>query len=72
MRAGLAFCEMLSLYQQSVFRGSLGGRRGGQQQFATQTIRVHLLGLEKVTLVNSVQARCIAKTSGFARGVCKK
>ena len=47
--AGLAFCETLSQYPQSVFRGSAGDVREGQQQFATQTLRVHLLGLEKVT-----------------------
>ena len=28
------------------FSGFSEGRRGGQQQFATQTLRVHLLGLE--------------------------
>ena len=49
MLAGLVFCEMLSQYPQSAFQGSLrvAGGGGGQQQFATQTIRVHLLGLEK-------------------------
>ena len=29
-----------------LFRGSVGITRGGQQQFATQTLRVHLLGIE--------------------------
>ena len=28
--------------------GFSGGRQMGQQQFATQTLRVHLLGLEKI------------------------
>ena len=37
--AGLAFCE----YPRP---GSAGVTRGGQQQFATQILRVHLLGLE--------------------------
>ena len=32
-----------------LFRGSLGvARGGGQQQFVTQTLRVHLLGIEKI------------------------
>ena len=34
MLAGLVFCS-----------GFSEGRRGGQQQFATQTLRIHLLGL---------------------------
>ena len=29
-----------------LFRGSAGVTRGGQQQFATQTLRVHLLGID--------------------------
>ena len=45
MLAGLAFCEMLSQYPQSAFQGS-GSPGGVQQQFATQNLRVHLLGLE--------------------------
>ena len=44
MLAGLVFCEMLSQYPQSAFKGP--PRVGGQQQFATQTLRVHLLGLD--------------------------
>ena len=44
--AGLPFCEMLSHYPQSTFQGVLWGLPGGQQQSATQTLRVHLLGLE--------------------------
>ena len=43
--AGLAFCEMLSQYPWSAFRGFAGVQRG-QQQFATQTLRVHLLGID--------------------------
>ena len=46
MLAGLAFCEMLSQYPRSAFPGLARVTRGGQQQFATQTLRVHLLGLE--------------------------
>ena len=46
MLAWLAFCEMLSQYPQSAFRRFRGVTRGGQQQFATQTLRVHLLGIE--------------------------
>ena len=42
--AGLAFCEMLSQYAQSAFQGLSGV--GGQQQFATQTLRVHLVGID--------------------------
>ena len=45
--AGLAFCEMLSQYPQSAFQRLSGVAGGGQQQFATQTFRVHLLGIEK-------------------------
>ena len=33
-----------------LFRGSAGVSRGGQQQFATQTLRVHLLGLDSMAL----------------------
>ena len=43
--AGLAFCELPSQYR-LLFRGSAGVTRVGQQQFATQTLRVHLLGLD--------------------------
>ena len=43
---GLAFFEMLSLYPRSAFQGFCGVTRGGQQQLATQTLRVHLLGIE--------------------------
>ena len=46
MLAGLAFCEMLSQYPQLAFHGVLRGSLGGQQQFVTQTLRVHLLGLD--------------------------
>ena len=46
MLAGLAFCEMLSQYTQSAFQGSPGVARGCQQQFATQTLCVRLLGLD--------------------------
>ena len=39
---------MLSQYPLSAFhRGSPGSPGGVQQQFATQTLRVHVLGLEK-------------------------
>ena len=44
--AGWAFCEMLSQCPQSAFQGFSGVARGGQQQFATQTLRVHLLGVD--------------------------
>ena len=44
--AGLVFCEMLSQCPQSAFQGSPRVAGGGQQQFATQTLRVHLLGIE--------------------------
>ena len=48
--AGLAFCEMLSQSPRSAFQGHCCGvTRGGQQQFATQAFRVHLLGLEMRT-----------------------
>ena len=45
--ARISFCEMLSQYPRAAFRGFCGGHRQGQQQFATQTLRVHLLGIEK-------------------------
>ena len=46
--AGLAFCEMLSQYPRSDFQCvSAGVTREGQRQFATQILRVHLLGIEK-------------------------
>ena len=48
MLAGLVFCEMLSQYPQTAFQGSPRVAGGGQQQFATQTLRVHLLGLDKI------------------------
>ena len=44
-------CETLPHYPQSAFQGSPRVAGGGQQQFATQTLRVHLLGLE-ITLHN--------------------
>ena len=37
---------MLSQYPRSAFQGFCGGHREGQQQFATQTLRVHLLGID--------------------------
>ena len=47
MLAGLAFCEMRA------FQGFSGGSPGGQQQFATQTLRVHLLGLDSRLLLTN-------------------
>ena len=47
MLAGLAFCEMPSQYLEPAFQGRSGGPQRGQQQFANQTLRVHLLGREK-------------------------
>ena len=44
MLAGLVFCEMLSQYPQAAFQGS--PRVAGGVSFATQTLRVHLLGLD--------------------------
>ena len=44
--AGLAFCEMQSQYPQSAFQGFSARSPAGQQQFATQTLCVHLLGLD--------------------------
>ena len=46
MLAGLVVCEMLSQYPQSASQGSPRVAGGGQQEFATQTLRVHLLGLD--------------------------
>ena len=36
-----------------------------------QSERLGLLGFQKLTFINSVQTRCIVKTSGSTRGVCK-
>ena len=46
--AGLACCEMLSQYPESALQGlsAVAGGGGGQQQFVTQTLRVHLLGID--------------------------
>ena len=46
MLAGLAICERPSQYLQSAFQGLSGGSQRGQQQSATQTLRVHLLGID--------------------------
>ena len=44
---------MLSQYPQSAFlRFSAGCRGGGKQQFATQTLRVHLLGIDSMIVRN--------------------
>ena len=42
----MRFYEILSQYPQSAFQGFSGGCQGGQQQFATQTLRVSLLGIQ--------------------------
>ena len=39
----------------------LRGLPGGQQQFATQTLRVHLLGLDKSLLSGCLEGRCCCK-----------
>ena len=46
MFAGLACCEMPSQYLQSAFQGLSGGPQRGQEQSATRTLRVHLLGID--------------------------
>ena len=51
MLAGLAFCEIVSQYPQSAFRGLSGVTTKGQQQFATQTLRVHLLGRDLLSSI---------------------
>ena len=48
MPAGVAFCETPSQYLQSACQGLLGGPQRGQQQSATQTLRVHLLGIDDI------------------------
>ena len=50
MFAVLVFCEMLSQYPQSAFQGLSGVTKGGQQHFAAQALRIHLLGIEERTL----------------------
>ena len=42
----LTFCEMLSQYPESACQGFPAVARGGHQQFATQTLLVHLLGVD--------------------------
>ena len=44
MLAGLAFGEMQC--PEAPFQGLAGVAGGGQQQLATQTLRVHLLGVD--------------------------
>ena len=66
MLAGLAFCEILSQYPQSAFQGSAGVTRAGQQQFATHTLRVHLLGLDSNVLRNIQRRRDDNKNKIFA------
>ena len=51
--ARIAFCEMLSQYPWSALRGCAEVTKGGQQQFATQTLRVHLLGIEIIRALGS-------------------
>ena len=62
--AGLAFCEMLSQYPQSAFKHSLASPGGGQQQFAAQTLRVHLLGLECLSSLPKKRDLLNAKGNG--------
>ena len=45
--AGLAFCEMPSQYPLSAFQALSGVPGGAQQQFVTQTLCVHLLGIDR-------------------------
>ena len=57
--------EMLSQYPQSAFQR--GATRGGQQQFATQTFRIHLLCLDLMAcpksenLVGALTHLCFAR-----------
>ena len=44
---------ILSQYPQSAFQGVLGGRQGVQQQLATQTLRVHLLGTDQSPIADA-------------------
>ena len=52
--AGLAICEMLSQYPQSAFEGLSGVAGGGQQQFAAQTLRVNLPGIENRVVAETI------------------
>ena len=55
-----------------LFRGSSGVSRGGQQQFATQTLRVHLLGIEKIAGTSSLTKHCKhghSRASGNAKRI---
>ena len=47
-----AGCEMLSHYPQSAYQGFPLVAGGCQQQFATQTLRVHLLGIDPEFITN--------------------
>ena len=50
------------------FSGALRGFiRWGQQQFATQTLRVHLLGLEKGVLAKGVSAESSVERCTFLK-----
>ena len=46
MLAGLVFCGDVVTVPTVCFSGFSEGHRGGQQQFGTQPLRVHLLGLD--------------------------
>ena len=62
MLAGLAFCEMGHSTHGLLFRGSAGVTSGGQQQFAMQTLRVHLRGFDNgKSLVIAISFRDVFK-----------
>ena len=63
MLAGLALCEMSTQCPRSVFQGLSGVARGGQQRFATQTLRVHLLGIGETLLRNP--GGCVVALAGL-------
>ena len=55
---------MLSQYPQSAFQGFSGVARGGQQQFAAQTLRVHLLSVNNIPVITPPLARELSCDAG--------
>ena len=49
MLAGLAFCEMQTQRPEAPFQGLLGVAGGESAAVATQTLRVHLLGVDRLS-----------------------
>ena len=67
--AGRAYCEMLSQYPLSALQEFSGVAKGGQQQFATQPLRVHMLGTAETTTEECEDMRSLdrAENLGYWR-----